>query len=189
MTAPLRIPVVIGSVRRGRQSIRAARFAVDRLASAGADAALLDLAELDLPIMEERLHMRDDPPPGLELFSETIASADAVVIVSPEYNGSMPGVLKNALDYIYGEWFRKPVGIVTVSAGGYGGVQLHNHLQLLFLRVKALPVAHMAVSNVSRNFEEDGEPREAQYEKSFAGFFETLEWYARVIGAAVGEGS
>lgn len=184
MTAPLRIPVLIGSVRRGRQSIRAARFAVDRLARAGADASLLDLAELDLPVMEERLHMRDDPPPGLERFSETIASADAVVIVSPEYNGSMPGVLKNALDYIYGEWFRKPVGIVTVSAGGFGGVQLHNHLQLLFLRVKALPVAHLAVSNVSRTFTEEGEPSEAHYEKSFAGFIETLEWYARVIGAA-----
>lgn len=184
MTAPLRIPVLIGSVRRGRRSIRAARFAVDRLTRAGADATLLDLAELDLPVMEERLHMRDDPPPGLERFSETIASADAVVIVSPEYNGSMPGVLKNALDYIYGEWFRKPVGIVTVSAGGFGGVQLHNHLQLLFLRVKALPVAHLAVSNVSRTFTEDGEPNEAHYEKSFAGFIETLEWYARVIGAA-----
>ena len=145
MTVPLRIPVVAGSVRRGRQSIRAARFAVDRLVRSGADATLVDLAELNLPIMEERLHKRDDPPPGLVRFSDTIASADAVVIVSPEYNGSMPGVLKNALDYIYGEWFRKPVGIVTVSAGGYGGVQLHNHLQLLFLRVKALPVAHMAV--------------------------------------------
>ena len=184
MTAHLRIPVVVGSVRRGRQSIRAARFAVDRLAKAGANATLLDLAELDLPIMEERLHQRDDPPPGLVRFSEAIASADAVVIVSPEYNGSMPGVLKNALDYIYGEWFRKPVGIVTVSAGGYGGVQLHNHLQLLFLRVKALPVAHLAVSNVSRSFSEDGEPREAHYEKSFAGFIETLEWYARVVGTA-----
>ncbi len=187
MTAPLCIPVVIGSVRRGRKSIRAAHFAVDRLARAGADATLLDLAELDLPVMEERLHMRDDPPPGLEHFSRTIAAADAVVIVSPEYNGSMPGVLKNALDYIYGEWFRKPVGIVTVSSGGFGGVQLHNHLQLFFLRVKALPVAHMAVSNVSRSFGEDGEPLEAHYEKSFGVFIETLEWYARVIGAAAAQ--
>ena len=50
--------------------------------------------------------------------------------------------------------------------------------------MKALPVAHMAVSNVSRTFGEDGEPREEHYEKSFAGFVETLEWYARVIGAA-----
>jgi len=184
MRVPLRIPVLVGSVRRGRQSIRVARFAADRLERAGAEAPLLDLAEIDLPIMEERLHRRDDPPPGLVDFSDAIRSADAVVVVSPEYNGSWPGVLKNALDYIYGEWFRKPVGIVTVSSGGFGGVQLHNHLQLFFLRVKALPVAGMHVPNVGRAFGEDGEPLESRYEKSFAGFVETLEWYARAVGAA-----
>lgn len=184
MKRPLRIPVLVGSVRRGRQSINVARFAGDRLGRAGADAPLLDLRSLDLPIMEERLHMRDDPPPGLVRFSEAVKAADAVVVVSPEYNGSIPGVLKNALDYIYGEWFRKPVGIVTVSAGAFGGVQVHNHLQLLFLRLKALPVAGMHVSRVSGSFGEDGEPRAPHYEKSFAGFIETLDWYARVIRAA-----
>jgi len=182
---PLRIPVLLGSVRRARQSVRVARFAGHRLEQAGADAPLLDLRSLDLPIMEERLHMRDDPPPGLLRFSEAVKAADAMVVVSPEYNGSIPGVLKNALDYIYGEWFRKPVGIVTVSAGGFGGVQVHNHLQLLFLRLKALPVAGMHVSKVSRSFGEDGNPVEPHYEKSFAGFIETLDWYARAIGAAV----
>ena len=184
MREPLRIPVLVGSVRRGRQSIRVARFAADRLQAAGAGAPLLDLAEIDLPIMEERLHKRDDPPPGLVGFSRAIRSADAVVVVSPEYNGSWPGVLKNALDYIHGEWFRKPVGIVTVSAGSYGGVQLHNHLQLFFLRVKALPVAGMNVSGVGHAFGENGEPLEPRYEKSFAAFIRTLEWYARAIGGA-----
>ena len=188
MNDPLRIPVLLGSVRRGRLSIRVARFAGSRLARAGADAPLLDLADFDLPIMEERLHRRDDPPPGLERFAASIREADAVVVVSPEYNGSMPGVLKNALDYIYGEWFRKPVGIVTVSGGGFGGVQVHNHLQLLFLRLKALPVAGMAVSRVSQSFSEDGEPMEEHYEKSFAGFIETLDWHTRAIGAAKAAG-
>ncbi len=185
MNRPLQIPVLVGSVRRGRLTMRVARFASDRLARAGANAPLLDLREFDLPIMEERLHKRDDPPPGLKRFSDAIRRADAVVVVSPEYNGSMPGVLKNALDYIYGEWFRKPVGIVTVSAGGFGGVQLHNHLQLLFLRLKALPVAGMAVSKVARSFSDDGETVEEHYEKAFAGFVETLAWYTRAIGAAV----
>lgn len=185
MNDPLRIPVLVGSVRRGRQSIKVARFAGDRLRRAGAEAPLLDLADFDLPIMEERLYRRDDPPPGLVRFSEAIREADAVVIVSPEYNGSMPGVLKNALDYIYGEWERKPVGIVTLSVGAFGGVQVHNHLQLLFLRLKALPVAHMAVTTVGRSFDDDGEPREERYEKAFSRFIETLEWYTKAITAAI----
>ena len=187
MNDPLVIPVLVGSVRRGRQSIKAARFASTRLQRAGFDAPLLDLAEVNLPIMEERLHMRDDPPPGLVAFSTAISEADALVVVSPEYHGSIPGVLKNALDYIRAEWDRKPVGIVTVSGGGFGGVQVHNHLQLLFLRVKALPVAAMAVSHVAGSFDDDGEPLVDRYERAFAGFVETLGWYARVIGAAVGE--
>lgn len=128
--------------------------------------------------------MRDDPPPGLRSFARAIEEADAVVVVSPEYNGSIPGVLKNALDYLFGQWLRKPVGIITVSGGGFGGVQLHNHLQLLFLRLKALPVAHMAVSSVARSFSDEGEPGEEHYEGTFTNFVETLEWYARAIGAA-----
>jgi len=161
-----------------------ARFATSRLTRAGAETSLLDLAEYNLPIMEERLYKRDDPPPGLERFSASVQQADAIVVVSPEYNASIPGVLKNALDYIYGEWFRKPIGLITVSAGGFGGVLVHSQLQLLFLRLKALPVAGMHVSNVWESFGEDGEPAEERYEKVFAGFVETLEWYARAIKAA-----
>lgn len=180
----LKIPVIVGSVRRGRQSAKVARFARDRLKKAGADSSLLDLAEIGLPVMEERLSKRDDPPPGLVAFARAVATADAVVVVSPEYNGSIPGSLKNALDYLHAEWDRKPVGIVTVSAGGFGGVNAQSQLQLLFLRIKALPVAAMPVSRVFTSFGEDGEPQEAHYEASFARFADTLSWYAGAIGAA-----
>ena len=184
MNDPIRIPVLVGSVRRGRQSIKPALFASKRLTQAGYDAPILDLAEFDLPIMEERLAFRDDPPSGLVAFSKAITEADALVVVSPEYHGSIPGVLKNALDYIRAEWARKPIGIVTVSGGGFGGVQVHTNLQLLFLRVKALPVAALHVSQVAKSFADDGEPLVERYEKGVAGFIETLGWYARVIGEA-----
>lgn len=179
-----RMPVIVGSVRRGRLSIRVARFMQRRLQEAGMEAPLLDLAEINLPIMEERLHMRDDPPPGLAPFARAVAESDGVVVVSPEYHGSIPGVLKNALDYLRGEWERKPVGIVTVSGGGFGGVQVHNHLQLLFLRLKAVPVAAVAVSNVGESFDEDGNAMEQRYEAGFVRFLDTLSWYARALSAA-----
>lgn len=178
------MPVIVGSVRRGRLSDRVARFAAARLRRAGADAPLLDLAEIGLPVMEERLSKRDDPPPGLVPFARAVAEADAVVVVSPEYNGAVPGALKNALDYLHGEWDRKPVGIVTASSGGFGGVNAQTQLQLLFLRIRALPVAALPVSQVGLSFSEDGEPRDERYETSFARFAETLFWYAEAIGAA-----
>ena len=83
---------------------------------------LLDLLEFNFPIMEERLHRRDDPPPHLQEFGEKIGRADSLVITTPEYNNGYPGVLKNALDYLLPEYERKPIAIVTVSAGGFGGI-------------------------------------------------------------------
>ena len=66
---------------------------------------LLDLLEYNFPIMEERLHHRDDPPPGLKEYGEKIGRADSLIIVTPEYNHGMSGVLKNGLD-----WTSRPYG-------------------------------------------------------------------------------
>ena len=117
------IPIIAGSTRRDRQSIKVARFVLARLRQRKeVETELLDLLEYNFPIMEERLHRRDDPPPRLQEFGDKIGRADSLIIVSPEYNNGYPGVLKNALDYLLPEYERKPVGIVTVSAGGHGGI-------------------------------------------------------------------
>src|SRR5258705_12076964 len=117
------IPIIAGSTRRDRQSIKVARFVLARLQQRqGVETELLDLLEYNLPIMEERLHRRDDPPPRLQEFGDKIGRADSLIIVTPEYNNGYPGVLKNALDYLLPEYERKPIGMVTVSAGGFGGI-------------------------------------------------------------------
>jgi NAD(P)H-dependent FMN reductase len=117
------ILVILGSVRRGRQSARVATFVMARLARLdGVAASLVDLAALQLPIMEERLGRIDPPPPGLADLGASIEAADAIIIVTPEYNHGYPGVLKNALDYFFPQFRRTPVALVTVSAGGHGGV-------------------------------------------------------------------
>jgi NAD(P)H-dependent FMN reductase len=98
-----------------------ARFVHKRLGSReNVETQIIDLKELNLPIMEERLRFRNDPPPGLVEFSEKMNRAHSIVIVTPEYNNGYPGVLKNTLDYLLPEYRRKPFGIVTVSGGGFG---------------------------------------------------------------------
>jgi NAD(P)H-dependent FMN reductase len=117
------------------------------------------LDEFDFPMMEERLRFRDDPPPGLVEFSEKIARADSVVIVTPEYNNGYPGVLKNALDYLLPEYKRKPIGIVTVSAGGFGGINCLAQLRLVTLGMGAFPIpAALTISRVQDSFDLDGNP-------------------------------
>lgn len=179
------IPIICGSTRRDRQSIKVARFVLGQLKKrTNVQTELLDLLEYDFPIMEERLHRRDDPPAGLREFGEKIDRADSFIIVTPEYNHGYPGVLKNALDYLLPEYERKPVGIVTVSAGGFGGINCLAQLRLVCLAMGAVPIPeNLSVSRVQDSFKDDGTPADPGYEKRCAGFLDELLWFTEAIAA------
>jgi NAD(P)H-dependent FMN reductase len=116
----MRLMIVVGSVRPGRIGLPVARW-VESVARErdGADIDLVDLAELGLPFMDEPHHPRlqQYTHPHTRAWSERVEAADAVILVTPEYNHSYSPALKNALDYLHREWWRKPVGFVS-----YGGV-------------------------------------------------------------------
>ena len=177
------IPIIVGSTRRDRQSIKVARFVLARLQQRkDVTTELLDLLELNLPIMEERLHRRDDPPPGVREFGGKIGRADSFIIVTPEYNNGYPGVLKNALDYLLPEYERKPVGIVTVSAGGFGGINCLAQLRLVVIGMGAVPIPEsLPVSRVHDSFQEDGTPNDPAYEKRAATFLDEVLWFTEAI--------
>ena len=180
---PYYIPIIVGSTRRERQSIKVARFVFARLQQRqGVKTELLDLLEYNFPIMEERLHRRNDPPPRLQEFGDKIGRADSLVIVTPEYNNGYPGVLKNALDYLLPEYERKPIGIATVSAGGHGGITCLALLRLVTLGMGAFPIPEsLSVSHVQDSFREDGIPNDPGYEKRCAGFLDEVLWFTEAI--------
>ena len=179
----LYIPILLGSTRRERQSAKVARFVLARLqARPGVQTELLDLLEYNFPIMEERLHHRDDPPPRLKEYGEKIGRANSLIIVTPEYNNGYPGVLKNALDYLLPEYERKPIGIVTVSAGGFGGINCLAQLRLVTLGMGAFPIPeNLSVSRVHESFKEDGTPNDPSYEKRAKVFLDEVIWFAEAI--------
>ena len=177
------VPIILGSTRRGRQSPKVARFIADRMKKTELiETEVLDLLEYNFPIMEERLHRRDDPPPGLREFAEKIARADSVVIVTPEYNNGYPGALKNALDYLLPEYKRKPVAIVTVSGGNFGGLHCLSQLRLVCFGLGAFPIpASLPVSRVQDSFEEDGTPKDPAYDKRAEAFIAEVLWFTEAI--------
>ncbi|MEZ5420990.1 MAG: NADPH-dependent FMN reductase [Vicinamibacterales bacterium] len=185
MPQPLRVLVLLGSVRRGRHSDRVAAFVMARLARRdGVVAELVDLEALGLPVMEERLGRVDPEPPGLAALGAAISAADAIVVVSPEYNRSYPGALKNALDYFLPQFKRTPVALVTVSAGGHGGVNAWAQLVpvLVYMGAFVLPQT-VAVSRVQDTFAADGSALDAAYEPRVDGMLDELVWLAsRVRG-------
>lgn len=177
------IPILLGSTRRDRQSVKVANFVLARLGQRpNVETELLDLQEYDFPIMEERLRFRDDPPSRLQEFSDKIARADSLIIVTPEYNNGYPGVLKNALDYLLPEYERKPIAIVTVSAGGFGGLNCLAQLRLVTLGMGAFPIpASLPISRVHDSFNDDGTPNDASYEKRAASFLDEVLWFTEAI--------
>jgi NAD(P)H-dependent FMN reductase len=190
MSNKLFIPIILGSARRGRQSPKVARFLAERLRRTEVETEILDLAEYNFPIMEERLRMLTDAPAGVVEFGEKLRRADAVLIVTPEYNNGYPGVLKNALDYFGpAEYKDKPFGIATVSAGGFGGQMCLSQLRLVTLGLGGFPIpAAFPVSVVQNSFDDDGNPSEERYEKSAAAFIGSLKWYAEAVAAQKSKG-
>jgi azobenzene reductase len=174
----LNVLVILGSVRRGRMSERVATFVMARLAAAAdITAELVDLAVLDLPIMEERLGLIDPPPAGVPELGAKIRAADAMIIVSPEYNHGYPGVLKNALDYFYAEYHRTPVALVTVSNGGHGGVNAWAQLVTVLTQMGAIVLpATVAVAHVEKAFSPEGEALEPSYVRRTDLLIEELSW-------------
>ncbi|WP_016910563.1 NADPH-dependent FMN reductase [Streptomyces xiaopingdaonensis] len=119
-----KIAIILGSARTGRAGERVAQWVLEQAQKRGdADYDLIDLAEVDLPQIDEPF-----PPamgrythPHTRQWATTVAAYDGYVLVTPEYNHSFPGVLKNALDRVYAEWNNKAVGLV--SYGFDGGVR------------------------------------------------------------------
>ncbi|HEO64273.1 MAG TPA: NAD(P)H-dependent oxidoreductase, partial [Spirochaetes bacterium] len=110
-----------------------------------------------------------------------IRKADALLIVSPEYNGSYPGVLKNAIDYLRPEFARKTIGLSTVSAGGFGGINCLGHLQHLFLSLGAVVVStNFPVSKVQDTFDDKG-LLDPSVEKRADRFIDDLLWFTEAF--------
>jgi NAD(P)H-dependent FMN reductase len=179
------IPVILGSVRRNRETAKVARFVLDLMKDLPCvTTELLDLKILNLPMMEERLRFRDDPPPALSEFSDRISRADAIVIVTPEYNSGYPGVLKNALDYLKDEYKRKPFGIITVSSAWSGGMLCLIALRQVILHLGGIPIpAILPVCQVQDAFDERGNPCDLQFQRRAKQYLGELLWFTEALAA------
>lgn len=125
-----KIGIIIGSTRPGRNGEAVARW-VHEIAGQRSDAdfEVVDLLDYKLPILDEAYppSMGQYTQPHTHAWAEKIASLDGFIIVTPEYNRSVPGALKNAIDFLYTEWNNKAVGFI--SYGGTGGTRAVEHLR------------------------------------------------------------
>jgi len=171
------IPVILGTSRQGRMSEHVARFVFEEFGKRkGVESELIDLRDLDFASSDEGEAIKDAK------FSETVARADALLLVVPEYNHGYPGLLKHALDTNLKEYIHKAVGVCGVSAGPFGGTRMIQNL-LPVLRELGLVAIFWDgnFSSVHKVFDSEGTLLDTAYVRRLDKFFAELIWMAKVL--------
>jgi len=176
----MKITIISGSVRTGRQTPKVAQFLEKKLAEH--EVFLIDLAAYNFPVFEERLRLMSNPPQILKDLSQQIAQSDALILVSPEYNGTFSAALKNFMDVFYAEYAKKPIGIAMVSSGKMGGMRAAPHLQSQILYLNAFPLPRiLSVAQVGQVFDENMNVLSEEFGQNAQKFLDDLLWLADAI--------
>ena len=181
MANPYNVAVLVGSLRKESLNRKLAKA----LIAMAPDSIKLEIVEIGhLPLFNA--DHEKDPPAASRDFKAKIESFDAVLFVTPEYNRSVPGALKNAIDvgsrpYGKSSWSGKPAGVISVSPGAIGGFGANQHLRqsLVFLDMPAMQQPEAYIGNASALFDDQGNLAKAdtrdfmqKFLQSFAGWIE-----------------
>src|SRR6266705_249215 len=178
ITRPVFAPVILGTSRQGRASEHAAHFVFDHVSKrSDIRTDFIDIRNIRLSIDDAGEAIKDSG------FSATVAKADALILVVPEYNHSFPGLLKHVLDTNLKEYIHKAVGVCGVSAGPFGGARMIQSL-LPVLRELGLVTIFSDVyfSNAGKLFDPaTGNITDSAYGGRLDKFLNELVWMARVL--------
>jgi NAD(P)H-dependent FMN reductase len=174
---PVFLPVILGTSRKGRRSAAVARFVADMASKQpGVQSELIDIAELSLPVDDAGEAIRDAD------FAAKMERADGLVIVSPEYNHSFPGLLKHALDSCLEQYIHKPAAIVGVSAGPFGGARGIQSFLPVFRELGLVATfTDLYFGSVYDVFDDDGRLLKPAFERRTRDFLEELAWMAQTL--------
>jgi chromate reductase len=181
---PLKIAVLVGSLRAASLNRKIAEALIRMTPS---DLSLEIVGIGDLPLYNEDLD--ESPPHEWQVFRERIKASDAVLFVTPEYNRSVPGPLKNAIDvgsrpYGASVWDGKPGGVVTASPGAIGGFGANHHLRqtFVFLNVLIMQQPEAYLGNADEIFDEGGALKSERTRKFLINF---IDAYAHWVTACL----
>ncbi len=185
---PLKIKIILGSVREGRFGDKPAKWITDIASKTeGVEVELLDLKDYMLPIFAEATSPAYvEGKYGTEAvnkWAEKIAEADAFIIVTPEYNHGYPASLKNNIDYLYKEWNKKPVAFVAY--GSAGGARVVEQLKEIAVELQMAPIRNAVHINFPWNLVDEKNNLKAgaldSFVKGAEGMLAQLIWWAKAL--------
>jgi len=193
-----KLQIIVGSTRPTRAAERVFPWIADRAIRRGDfDVEVIDLRDWNLPFFQEHLGTIGDfasptySDPIVRAWNAKIAEADAYLIITPEYNHSVPGELKNAIDSVFVSFAlrNKPVAFVGYSAGIAAGTRAVEHLALIAIEAEAVPLRNtVLIPSVASAFGEDGEPASPATEAALTVTLDDLSWWAAALANARSEG-
>jgi chromate reductase len=178
------IAIIVGSLREGSFSRKTAKA----LAALAPDHLTLDIVEIGaLPLYNEDIE--SDAPAEWKRFREQVAAADGLLFVTPEYNRSVPGCLKNAIDvgsrpYGKSAWSKKPGAIVSVTPGALGAFGANHHLRqsCVFLDVPMMQQPEAYLSGAGTMFDEEGGFQDPKLNKLMQRFMAAYaDWVEKIL--------
>lgn len=192
MASTVRIALVSGSLRRGSYNTKLIRFVGSRIKEAGGvEIDEISLAELDLPMMNEDLEKEQGHPDAVLDLKRRLIAADGVIYGSPEYNGSVTGPLKNAIDWASRpregekqlECFKgKVAGLLGASPGKLGGLRGIRDLRMILSGIGTIVVpGDFALSAAHEAFDDDGKIKDENTAKMAVGVGESVVRVARAL--------
>ena len=174
---PLFIPILLGSIREGRVSDKAAAYVARSVAKRGVETTIIDPREYSSSTLVERSH----PEPWNSLMTK----ADGLIIVAPEYNHGYPAPLKAMIDSLHHEYLRKPAAICGCSAGGLGGARMVEQLRQILIELGMVPTkSAVYFSNHMQLWNNDGSIKDPAYEGRVNTMLDELFWYAEALAQA-----
>lgn len=187
----IEVAVIVGSLRKEAFS----RKMAEALMGVAPESLQCEIIEIgDLPLFNQDLDDDNKVPSAWTSFRKKIAAKDGVLFVTPEYNRSLPGGLKNALDVgsrPYGKsvWDKKPAAVISVSPGAMGAFGAHHHLRqsLVFLNMPTMPQPEAYIGGAAKLFDSGGQLANDDTKKFLRAFMEAFaKWLIiQEAGAAV----
>lgn len=188
----IKIAIIIGSIRENRFGDKPALWLFDLVKKRdGVEVELLDLRNHPLPLFSESIspsRVKDGAyaNDAVRAWARKISEADAFIFITPEYNHSIPGVLKNALDHLYAEWNNKPAAFV--SYGSVGGARAVEHGRAIAVELQTAPIRNAVHIPAPWNLlDEHGNIKDdafAPFEKSANALLDQLVWWAHALKTA-----
>ncbi|MEY9851751.1 NAD(P)H-dependent FMN reductase [Leifsonia sp. EB41] len=179
-----RIAIIIGSTRPGRNGESVARWVLEHAAQRDdAEYELVDLAEWNLPHLDEPMPaaMGQYANDHTKAWAAKIAEFDGYLFVTPEYNHSTSGALKNAIDFVGAEWYNKAAGFV--SYGVFGGARAVEHLRLVLSQLQVATVSAFVGLSLQHDFENWSLKPTTAAEAGLTPLFDQLESWSGALAS------